>query len=164
LQPTKQGALKTSSQNTNLAVDTTNEHSSAQLTSINNTSSQSINSTEASRVESADSNSSNYFAENNSSQNNNNGRKNDAANLLKVVDLLKENAAEVKNQYGLDITTDDGLGKAVMLYWKENNLDPKTLKEQLPNIKNSEFAVASTALADDNAAKATKTKGITVQR
>jgi DNA-binding transcriptional regulator YhcF (GntR family) len=79
-----------------------------------------------------------------------------------VVALLKENAAEVKKQYGLDVTTDEGLGKAVMQYWKENNLDPKTLKEQLPNIKDSEFDKASAVLANNNVAETAKTNQLTM--
>jgi DNA-directed RNA polymerase subunit H (RpoH/RPB5) len=86
------------------------------------------------------------------------------ADLSKVVALLKNNAAEVKKQSGLDVTTDDGLGRAVMQYWKENNLDPKTLKEQLPNIKDSEFAIASAALTNNNAVETTKAKDLAVQR
>jgi hypothetical protein len=86
------------------------------------------------------------------------------AELSKVVALLKNNAAEVKKQSGFDVTTDDGLGRAVMQYWKENNLDPKTLKEQLPNIKDSEFAIASAALTNNNAVETTKAKDFAVQR
>jgi Peptidase family M23 len=86
------------------------------------------------------------------------------AELSKVVALLKNNAAEVKKQSGFDVTTDDGLGRAVMQYWKENNLDPKTLKEQLPNIKDSEFAIASAALTNNNAIETTKTKDLAAQR
>jgi hypothetical protein len=98
------------------------------------------------------------------SQNTSNDRASDSSDVSKVVALLKENAAEVKKQYGLEVTTDDGLGKAVMQYWKENNLDPKTLKEQLPNIKDSEFATASTALANDNATETIKTREVAMQR
>jgi murein DD-endopeptidase MepM/ murein hydrolase activator NlpD len=95
-------------------------------------------------------------------QSNSNNRVSDSTDVSKVVALLKENAAEVKKQYGLDVTTDDGLGKAVMKYWKENNLDPKTLKEQLPNIKESEIATAFTTLV--NTTETTKTKEVALQR
>jgi Protein of unknown function (DUF1402) len=95
-------------------------------------------------------------------QNTSNDQVSDFTNVSKVVSLLKENAAEVKKQYGLDVTTDDGLGKAVMQYWKEHKLDPKTLKEQLPNIKESEFDTAFTTLA--NVTETTKTKEISLQR
>jgi hypothetical protein len=73
-----------------------------------------------------------------------------------VVALLKDNATEVKKQYGLDVTTYEGLGQAVMQYWKENNLDPKTLKEQLPNLKDSEFETVSKAPVNTNATQTTK--------
>ncbi len=86
------------------------------------------------------------------------------AELSKVVALLKNNAAEVKKQYGFDVTTDDGLGKAVMQYWKENNLDPKALREQLPDIKDSELATASAVLATNNATEKINTKDLAVQR
>jgi murein DD-endopeptidase MepM/ murein hydrolase activator NlpD len=86
------------------------------------------------------------------------------AELSKVVALLKNNAAEVKKQSGFDVTTDDGLGRAVMQYWKENNLDPKTLKEQLPNMKESELAAASAALSSTNATETTNTKQVAMQR
>jgi hypothetical protein len=78
------------------------------------------------------------------------------SDVSKVVALLRENAAEVKKQYGLDVNTDEGLGKAVMQYWKENNLDPQVLKEQLPNMKSSEINAAL--------AGATKTKQAEAQR
>jgi hypothetical protein len=84
------------------------------------------------------------------------------ADVSKVVALLQDNAAEVKNQYGLDVTTNEGLGKAVMQYWKENNLDPKILKEQLPNIKESEFATASATRMNDNTIETTKTTQRTI--
>jgi hypothetical protein len=84
--------------------------------------------------------------------------------VSKVVTLLKNNAAEVKRQSGLDVNTDEGLGKAIMQYWKENNLDPKTLKEQLPNMKESELATASKALANTNATETTKTKQLAIQK
>jgi hypothetical protein len=79
------------------------------------------------------------------------------AELSKVVALLKNNAAEVKKQSGFDVTTDDGLGRAVMQYWKENNLDLKTLNEQLPNITKLELATASAELPNTNVIETTKT-------
>jgi Peptidase family M23 len=82
--------------------------------------------------------------------------------LSKVVALLKDNATEVKSQYGLDVTTEEGLGKAVMQYWKENNLDPKTLKEQLPNMKDSELSKASATL-NTNGTEAKNTKQLSLQ-
>jgi murein DD-endopeptidase MepM/ murein hydrolase activator NlpD len=78
--------------------------------------------------------------------------------VSKVVTLLKENAAEVKNQYGVDVNTQEGLGKAVMQYWKENNLDPKTLKDQLPAMKESELDKASASLSKSVVTETTKTK------
>jgi murein DD-endopeptidase MepM/ murein hydrolase activator NlpD len=78
--------------------------------------------------------------------------------LSNVVTLLKDNATEVKKQYGLDVTSEEGLGKAVMQYWKENNLDPKALKEQLPSLKESEFSKVSTALTDTKTTETTKNK------
>lgn len=83
--------------------------------------------------------------------------------VSKVVALLKENAPDVKKQYGFDVNTDDGLGKAVMQYWKENNLDPKILKDQLPDIKDSEFIAASASLANTNSREATKIKEVAMQ-
>jgi hypothetical protein len=73
----------------------------------------------------------------------NNIQENNNTNVLKVVELLRQNRDEVKQQYGLDVTTHEGLGKAVMQYWKENNLDPKSLKDQLPQVSNSEFEIVS---------------------
>jgi Peptidase family M23 len=98
------------------------------------------------------------------SQNTSSAQESSSTDVSKVVTLLKDNAAEVKKQYGLDITTDDGLGKAIMQYWKENNLDPKTLKEQLPNIKDSELAIASAALTSTNATESTNIKQAVMQR
>ncbi len=72
----------------------------------------------------------------------NNIQENNTTDVSKVVELLRKNCDEVKHQYGLDVTTFEGLGKAVMLFWKENNLDPKTLKDQLPQVSSSEFATA----------------------
>jgi cell wall-associated NlpC family hydrolase len=86
------------------------------------------------------------------------------AELSKVVAMLKGSATDVKKQYGLDVNTEEGLGKAVMQYWKENNLDPKTLKEQLPNIKDSEFATASKSLAKTNTTETTNTKQLATQQ
>jgi hypothetical protein len=90
------------------------------------------------------------------SQSVSNDRASDSTDVSEVVTLLKDNASEVKKQYGFDVTTNEGLGKAVMQYWKENNLDPKSLKEQL-NLNDSEFETASKALADINAIQVTKT-------
>jgi hypothetical protein len=89
---------------------------------------------------------------------------NSKADVSKVVTLLKNNAAEVKRQSGLDVNTDEGLGKAIMQYWKENNLDPKALREQLPDIKDSELATASAVLATNNATEKINTKDLAVQR
>jgi hypothetical protein len=80
-----------------------------------------------------------------------------ATNVSKVVELLKENAAEIKKQYRLDVTTNEGLGQAVMQYWQENNLDPKTLREQLPDINDSEFETASKTVKNTSAKQVTKT-------
>jgi hypothetical protein len=76
--------------------------------------------------------------------------------VSEVVKLLQNNAAEVKKEYGLDVTTSEGLGRAVMQYWKENNLDPKMLREQLPNLKDSEFETASKTPKNTNVAQTTK--------
>jgi hypothetical protein len=81
--------------------------------------------------------------------------------VSKVVTVLRENADKVKQQYGLDVNTSEGLGKAIMQYWKENNLDPKTLKEQLPDIKKSEF---NTALTNAGTKETTKAKEVDKQR
>jgi hypothetical protein len=94
---------------------------------------------------------------NNAAQNTSSDRKSNATDLSKVVALLQNNAATVQNQYGLDVTTHEGLGKAVMQYWHENNLDPKTLKEQLPQMRESELDTASASLAKKSIATA-KTK------
>jgi hypothetical protein len=90
------------------------------------------------------------------SQNVSNDQASDSSYVSEVVTLLKDNASEVKKQYGFDVTTNEGLGKAVMQYWKENNLDPKLLKEQL-NLNDSEFETASKALAANNSMQATNT-------
>jgi Peptidase family M23 len=73
----------------------------------------------------------------------NNIQENNNTNVSKVVELLRQNRDEVKQQYGLDVTTYEGLGKAVMQYWKENKLDPKSLKDQLPQVSNAEFETVS---------------------
>jgi Peptidase family M23 len=73
----------------------------------------------------------------------NNIQENNNTNVSKVVELLRQNRDEVKQQYGLDVTTHEGLGKAVMQYWKENKLDPKSLKDQLPQVSNAEFETVS---------------------
>jgi hypothetical protein len=86
------------------------------------------------------------------------------ADLSQVVALLKDNATAVKKQSGLDVNTNEGLGKAVMQYWKENKLDPKDLKEQLPNIKDSEFATASKALTDSKVTEPKNAKQSAPQR
>jgi hypothetical protein len=78
------------------------------------------------------------------------------ANVSEVVASLQNNAAEVKKEYGLDVTTAEGMGKAVMQYWKENNLDPKELRVQLPDIKDSEFETAFKAATNNNATQSTK--------
>jgi hypothetical protein len=72
----------------------------------------------------------------------NNIQENNNTNVSKVVELLRQNRDEVIQQYGLDVSTHEGLGKAVMQYWKENKLDPKLLKDQLPQVSNSEFEAA----------------------
>jgi hypothetical protein len=72
----------------------------------------------------------------------NNIEQNNITNVSKVVELLRKNGDEVKKQYGFDVNTNEGLGKAVMQFWKENKLDPKTLKDQLPQISISEFESA----------------------
>jgi hypothetical protein len=165
VQSTKQGALKTSYQNINQTAEATNGYSGTQIASASNTSSQTINSTQKSSIESeaSSASNSNNSAVDSSSQNNSNSQTNDATDLPKVVTLLKNNAAEVKQQYGLDVTTNEGLGKAIMQYWKENNLDPKTLKEQLPNMKDSELDTASAALANTNVTETVKTKQLAMQ-
>jgi hypothetical protein len=84
--------------------------------------------------------------------------------VSKVVTLLKDNAAEVKRQSGLDVNTDEGLGKAVMIYWKEHNLDPKTLKEQLPNMKGSDIDAALASVTETKTVETTKTKQVEAQR
>jgi hypothetical protein len=84
--------------------------------------------------------------------------------VSKVVTLLKDNAAEVKRQSGLDVNTDEGLGKAVMIYWKEHNLDPKTLKEQLPNMKGSDVDAALASVTETKTVETTKTKQVEAQR
>jgi hypothetical protein len=89
-----------------------------------------------------------------SAQNTSNDQKNNASDLSKVVALLQNNAAAVQSQYGLDVTTHEGLGKAVMQYWQENNLDPKTLKEQLPQMREAELETASSLLAKKSTATA----------
>jgi hypothetical protein len=118
--------------------ETNSGNSGTQLTSDSSTSSKTLSNTQV-----ATSDPGNISSENSKSVEDNSSRKvsnvqvNDSTDVSKVVTLLKDNAAEVKKQYGLDVTTEDGLGKAVMKYWKENNLDPKTLKEQLPTIKDT---------------------------
>ncbi len=165
VQPTKQGALKTSYQNTNQTAEATNEYSGTQIASASNASSKTVNSTQKSSIESeaSSASNSNNSAVDSSSQKNSNSQTNDVTDLPKVVTLLKNNAAEVKQQYGLDVTTNEGLGKAIMQYWKENNLDPKTLKEQLPNMKDSELDTASAALANTNVTETIKTKQLVMQ-
>lgn len=56
------------------------------------------------------------------------------ADLKKVVALMIENAAKIKNDFGIDITNAKGLGEAVTKYWIANNLAPETLREQLPTL------------------------------
>jgi hypothetical protein len=158
VQPSKQGALKTSSQNTNQTAEATNGDSGTQIAAASNASYQASSIT--SETGSASNNSDSAI---NNSHQNSSSVTNNATDLSKVVTLLKENAAEVKQQYGVDITTDEGLGKAVMQYWKENNLDPKILREQLPNLKESELNVASTALGKTNNIETTKTKQLASQ-
>jgi hypothetical protein len=84
--------------------------------------------------------------------------------VLKVVSLIQENTDAVKQQYGLDVTTSEGLGKAVMQYWKENNLDPKALKEQLPNMKSSDIDAALVTATKTTTVGSTKAKHVEVQR
>jgi hypothetical protein len=166
VQPSKQGALKTSSQNTKQTAEATNGDSGTQIAAASNAGYQAMNSTQESSIQSEASSASNNSDPtiDSSSQNHSNSQTNDATDLSKVVALLRNNAADVKQQYGLDVTTDAGLGKAVMQYWKENNLDPKTLKEQLPNIKDSELKIASTALLKTNTTETTKTKQLAIQK
>jgi hypothetical protein len=159
---TKQGTLRTSSQNENQVTETTNLNSTTQL-AVTNTANSEIQS-DIQLTNSGDSTGQENSKplEYNSSQNISNDQVSDSTDISKVISLLKDNAAEVRKQYGFDVNTDDGLGKAVMQYWKENKLDPKTLKEQLPNIKDSEFVTAFTALA--NATETAKTKEMALQR
>jgi hypothetical protein len=86
------------------------------------------------------------------------------SDVSKVIALLKENTDAVKQQYGLDVTTSEGLGKAVMQYWKENNLDPKTLKKQLPDIKGSDINAALAAAGKAKTAETSATKQVESQR
>jgi hypothetical protein len=166
VQPTKQGVLKTSSQNTKQTAEATNGDSGTQIAAASNAGYQAMNSTQESSIQSETSSASNNSDPtiDSSSQNHSNSQTNDATDLSKVVALLRNNAADVKQQYGLDVTTDAGLGKAVMQYWKENNLDPKTLKEQLPNLKDSELKIASTALLKTNTTETTKAKQLAIQK
>jgi hypothetical protein len=98
------------------------------------------------------------------SENSTTSGKESNTDVSKAIAAIKENADGIKQQYGLDVTTSEGLGKAVMIYWKENNLDPKTLKEQLPNMKGSDIDAALAAATENKTAGATKTKQIEVQR
>jgi hypothetical protein len=86
------------------------------------------------------------------------------ADVSKAIAAIKENADGIKQQYGLDVTTSEGLGKAVMIYWKENNLDPKTLKEQLPNMKGSDIDAALASVTETKTVETTKTKQVEAQR
>lgn len=158
MQPSKQGVLKTSSQNTNQTAEATNGDSGTQIAAASSTSYQAVNSTQESSIQNETSNASNHNDSTIDSSSQNNNQTNDSTDLSKVVTLLRSNATEVKRQYGLDVTTNEGLGKAVMQYWKENNLDPKTLKDQLPNLKESEFKIATAALPNTNTTEITKTK------
>jgi hypothetical protein len=89
---------------------------------------------------------------------------NDSTDVSKAIAAIKENADGIKQQYGLDVTTSEGLGKAVMIYWKENNLDPKTLKEQLPNMKGSDIDAALASVTETKTVETTKTKQVEAQR
>jgi hypothetical protein len=84
--------------------------------------------------------------------------------VSKAIAAIKENADGIKKNYGLDVTTSEGLGKAVMIYWKENNLDPKILKEQLPNMKGSDIDAALAAVTETKTVETTKTKQVEAQR
>jgi hypothetical protein len=88
----------------------------------------------------------------------------DKTDVSKAIAAIKENADGIKQQYGLDVTTSEGLGKAVMIYWKENNLDPKTLKEQLPNMKGSDVDAALASVTETKTVETTKTKQVEAQR
>jgi hypothetical protein len=133
---------KTSSQNINRVAEATNGDSRNQIASANNTNSKTLNNTQMNSIKnnfsSANLEYSNFVADS-SSKNISNEHRSDSTNVPKVLALLKDNAAEVNKQYGLDVTNDDGLHKALVQYWQENNLDPKALKDQLPNMKDSEI-------------------------
>jgi hypothetical protein len=65
-----------------------------------------------------------------------------ATDVRQVSAMLQENAPTVIQQYGVDPNTPEGLGKAIAMYWKENDFDPKLLAEQLSNIPSSEIQSA----------------------
>jgi hypothetical protein len=149
-----QGVLKTSAENTSQVADTTNGNSVTQLTSASNTSSENLNNMQV--ISSSVANNSGIIKESTENSVEHQKIANPRANVSEVVKLLQNNAAEVKKEYGLDVTTSEGLGRAVMQYWKENNLDPKTLREQLPNLKDSEFETASKTPKNINVTQTTK--------
>jgi hypothetical protein len=72
--------------------------------------------------------------------------RNSTTDVSKVVTFLQRNSDAIKKDYGYDVSTPDGLGKAVMHYWQENNLNPQILVEQLSNVTESDIKTGSDAL------------------
>jgi hypothetical protein len=129
----------------------------AQVSSTASQSSKSAVSTDTTSTQQADSSKA-------SDKNVSGGQGNDSTDVSKAIAAIKENADGIKKNYGLDVTTSEGLGKAVMIYWKENNLDPKTLKEQLPNMKGSDVDAALASVTETKTVETTKTKQVEAQR
>jgi Peptidase family M23 len=71
-----------------------------------------------------------------------NSSSDESTDVRKVAAMLQKNSGAVIQQYGIDPNTEEGLGKAIMMYWRENNLDPGVLREQLPEISNSDIQSA----------------------
>jgi hypothetical protein len=70
--------------------------------------------------------------------------------LKKVVASMLKNAENIKSASGIDVTNPKGLGQAVAIYWGVNNLEPKTLKEQFPNISGDDITAALDSTSQAN--------------
>jgi hypothetical protein len=84
-------------------------------------------------------------------------KESNATNVSKVVKLLRENAAEVKQRFGVDATTSEGLSQAVIMYWIENKFDIQILRDKLPQTSDSEFAIA---MSQANSALSSRTNAV----
>jgi hypothetical protein len=72
------------------------------------------------------------------------------ADLKKVVASMLKNAEQIKSASGIDVTTTKGMGQAMAIYWRVNDLDAKTFKEQFPNISGDDITAALDSASQSN--------------